>query len=343
MEIEPRQLLHLLAIARSGSFVRAAESLNISQPALSTSISRLEDVLGIRLMDRGRHGTHLNPSGAALTRHAESLEFILKNAKAEAVAAMNGVAGPLSIGGTPLATNSIIPAIVARLTQDAAPIAINVTEGINEELIRLLERHEIDFAIGPLGLEAGSSRVEEIPLFSARSVVVVRAGHRLAAAPALSLRDLADELWVLPPPSIFRRHIDALFSAVGLPTPVNTIQASPFGVLKEMLRLTDGLTILSDQIVGAELSAGSFIVIPLVEPVAVRSFGLQMLRDRPMNPLAARFRKVALELAPIFDFSPLHHASAGHPAKKAYGRTASRKHQGRGSRPNRPGKKAGRQ
>lgn len=302
MEIEPRQLLHLLAIARHGSFIRAAESLNLSQPALSASISRLEDVLGLRLLERGRHGAHLNPAGAALARQAESLEFILKNAKAEALAAANGISGPLSIGGTPLATNSIIPAIVARLAGEAAPIAINVTEGINEELIQLLERHEIDFAIAPIGQDVKSPHIEEVPLFQARLVVVVRAGHRLAERETLSLHELADELWVLPPQGKFRAHVEALFATMGLPIPTNSIRASPFGVLKEMLRLTNGLTVLSDQIVGPDLATGALIAIPLVEPVAVRSFGLQFLRDRPINPLAARFKQIAIELGPRFDF-----------------------------------------
>jgi DNA-binding transcriptional LysR family regulator len=301
MEIEPRHLLHLLAIARSGSFGRAADTLGVSQPALSASISRLEDVLGMRLMERGRHGTHLNPAGAALARHAESLEFLLKNARAEALAAANGIAGPLSISGTPLATNSIIPAIVARLAEEAAPIAIRVTEGVNDELAQMLERHEIDFAIGPLTLGARPARIEEVPLFRARSVVVVRRGHRLAEADALSLHELGSELWVLPPQGKFREHVDALFAAIGMPLPASTIQVSPFGVLKEMLRLTDGVTVLSDQIVRAELAAGSLVAIPLVEPAAIRSFGLQFLRDRPMNALAARFRTVAFEIAPTFD------------------------------------------
>jgi DNA-binding transcriptional LysR family regulator len=303
MEIEPRQLLHLLAIARSGSFVRAAEALNVSQPALSASISRLEDVVGLRLLERGRHGAHLNPAGAALARHAESLEFILRNARAEALAAANGVAGPLSIGGTPLATNSIIPAILARLTREAAPIAVNVTEGINDELIELLERHEIDFAIGPIARGPSSPRVEEILLFRTRLVVVVRAGHRLAAAGAISLADLSDELWILPPQGKFRAHVEALLATAGLPMPANSIQASPFGVLKELLRLTDGLTLLSDQIVRPELATGSLIAIPLREPVAVRSFGLQLLKDQPMNSLAARFKDLAIELGPQFDFA----------------------------------------
>jgi LysR family pca operon transcriptional activator len=73
MELSPLQLRYLLAISRAGSFVKAAERLNISQPALSVAISRLEDVVGARLPERGRHGAQLTVAGSVLIRHAESL------------------------------------------------------------------------------------------------------------------------------------------------------------------------------------------------------------------------------------------------------------------------------
>ena len=303
MRPEPRQLIHLLAVARTGSYVRAAEALNLSQPALSASIARLEDVLGLKLLKRGPRGAHLTAAGAVIARHAESLETILDRAAAEALAAANGISGPLAVAGTPLATNSLIPAIVARLTLEAAPASITIVEGPNEELVRLLERHEIDFAIGAIGAEAKPPGVEEIPLFKARSVVVVRANHRLANRKTLSLHELTHELWILPSSGIYRAHLETIFAAVGLRTPAHLISASPFGVIKQLLRQTEGLTVLSDQIVGQELALGALVAIPLAEPIAVRGFGLQFLADRPLSALALRFKSLAIELGPQFDLS----------------------------------------
>ena len=303
MRLEPRQLIHLLAVARTGSFVRASETLNLSQPALSASISRLEDVMGLKLLERGPRGAILTPAGAVITRHAESLETLLDRAVTEAMAAASGISGSLAVAGTPLATNSIIPAIVARLALEAAPATISIGEGPNEELVRLLERHEIDFAIGAIGAETKPPGVEEIPLFKARSVVVVRADHRLASSQTLSLHELTHELWVLPSSGKYREHLEAIFAAVGLRTPAHLISASPFGVIKQLLRQTEGLTVLSDQIVGQELALGALVAIPLAEPIAVRGFGLQFLADRPLSALALRFKSLAIELGPQFDLS----------------------------------------
>ena len=65
MEIKPRYLLHLAAIGEHGSFVKAAEALNISQPALSLSIQRIEDITKAKLVDRGRNGARLTPRPTA--------------------------------------------------------------------------------------------------------------------------------------------------------------------------------------------------------------------------------------------------------------------------------------
>lgn len=301
MEVDPRQLRHLLAVSRAGSFVKAAESLHISQPALSASIARLEDVVGTRLVERGRHGARLNAAGEILTRHARSIETVLATAYREVAAQGRGIAGPLSIGGTPLATASIIPRAVAALTGEGRS-TIEIVEGVDEELIARLLRHELDVVISNIGLTDSGPEVTAIPLFHARVVVVVRPGHPLAARRQVSLLDLADAVWVLPPQGgAFRMQVEALFTTSGRPFPTNLVQAAPFSVLKELVRQSDAVTVLSDQIVGSELSDGLLVAIPLKEKVAARLFGIHVLRERGLSPLASRFIAIARQLAPAFE------------------------------------------
>ncbi len=303
MEIDPRQLRHLLAISRAGSFVKAAETLHISQPALSSSIARLEDVLGVRLVERGRHGARLNPAGEILTRHAQSVETVLESARREVALFDRGISGPLAIGGTPLATSSIIPKAVAALTREAEG-SIEIVEGVDEELIARLLRHELDVVIRNIGLTSSRPEVTEVPLFHARAVVVVRPGHPLAATRQLSLGDLTGALWVLPPQGgAFRMQIEALFTTNGRPFPANLVQAAPFGVLKEIVRQSDGVTVLSDQIVSSELAEGSLVAIPLKEKIAVRLFGIHTVKGRRLSPLAARFIEITTSLAPSYEIA----------------------------------------
>lgn len=304
MELDPRQLRHLIAIGRAGSFVKAAELLNISQPALSSSIARLEDVLAVRLVERGRHGARLNAAGEILVRHAHSMETVLDTARAEVAAFNRGVAGPLAVGGTPLATSSIIPKAVAALSREGRS-SIEIIEGVDEELIERLLRYELDVVVSNIGLTSSRPEVIGTPLFHARVVVVVRPGHPLAATRQLSLLDLADALWVLPPEGgAFRMQVEALFTVNGRPFPTSLVQASPFSVLKEIVRQSDGVTVLSDQIVSSELADGSLVAIPLKERMAVRLFGIHRLRERRLSTLATRFIEIATELAPAYEIAP---------------------------------------
>ncbi len=99
MNIEHRQLRHLLAIVRSGSFSLAARELRISQPALSASIAQLEANIGGKLLERGRNGAVATTLGAAMVRHAEIIDMQMRRAVEEAVHSRADAQGPAQSGG----------------------------------------------------------------------------------------------------------------------------------------------------------------------------------------------------------------------------------------------------
>lgn len=84
-----RRLAHFLAAVKHGSLTLAAAELEISQPALSKSIKRFEEELGVRLLERGRFGVTLTPFGDALTTHGHIINAELRNAK-QSLAALRG-------------------------------------------------------------------------------------------------------------------------------------------------------------------------------------------------------------------------------------------------------------
>ncbi|QEL27022.1 LysR family transcriptional regulator (plasmid) [Bosea sp. F3-2] len=308
MDISPRQLAHLLAIHRTGSLLRAAERLGVAQPSLSVSIARLEDVTGHALVERGRHGAKLTPAGLTLLRHAESLEAVLRTAGEEMQNVHVGIAGPLTVGGTPLSASSIIPDILSSLCREHPAMACNVIEGSDDDLLAGLLTHRIDVVISTISGHGSSGREREDvanePLFGAGVAAVVRQGHPLAGEGELSLLDHKNALWVMPPEgSTFTTLVEALFTTAGLTFPTRIVRAAPFGVLKEIVRRTDGITILSHQIVRSELEDGSLVALPLREQPARRVFGLRTLKQRPTSALARRFIEIAREKAAHYDHS----------------------------------------
>ncbi|NZD53296.1 LysR substrate-binding domain-containing protein [Rhizobium leguminosarum] len=297
MDLDPRLLRYILAIDRAGSFLKAAEALHISQPALSVSVARLEDVTQMQLVDRGRHGAIMTEAGKILVRHAESIEAILHLAGRELEARGRGVEGPLHVGGTPLATGSFVPLVVGRILEENGSAAIEVIEGTDEQLMERLLTHKLDLVISNVGQRPASERVEEIPLFTARSVIVVRAGHPLEGRQQVCLAELADSTWVMPPRGgAFRKQLEALFTTNGLPFPVRLVEAAPFSVLKAIVERSDGVSILSDEFLREEIRRGVLAAIPLQEHIAARQFALQKIAGRQLNSLGQRFVDISMEM-----------------------------------------------
>lgn len=303
MEIDPRHLRHLLALYRHGTFVRAARSLNLSQPALSVSIARLEDVVGRLLVERGPQGARLTPAGLGLVRHAVALENVLGVAQAEMRLGAAGVEGPLRVGGSPLAVVSIIPDVLARLVAEGPPFRAEVREAADDALMKALLSEELDLAIHGPDFDAAPAGIEALPLFRTRLIAVMRPGHPLACQAEIDLADLGGALWVLPPrgKGSFRTYVEAQFLTRALDLPAAMIEADPFAAIAELVRRTDAVTLSSDPIVHQDLVEGRLIGLPLRDAPPPRMFYLRRLAGRPASPLAERFLSVAQTVANAFD------------------------------------------
>lgn len=314
MEIKPQHLRHLAAIGTHGSFVKAAGSLKISQPALSLSIQRIEDITKVKLVDRGRNGAKLTRAGRALARHGGEIDAAVQSAADDIDLLSHGISGRLRIGGTPLSTNGLIPEVISRILNTTIDVAISVTEGVDEDLLDMLARNELDVVIGAPGTTANESVFCTRPLFSARTVLVARPGHPLHGRDVVSLSDLQDVIWAIPPEGgSFRAQIEAVFTANGIPFPQRTVQAASIHVLKRIVRLSDAVTLAAEQIVRDEVERGQLIWLGIAEPVAFRVFGLHTRARTELGDLGELFCELAAELAPEFTASKARSKASGEP------------------------------
>lgn len=301
MNLESRHLRHLAAIGRNGTFIRAAKALQISQPALTLSIQRLEDITKMRLVERGRSGASLTTAGQILARRGNEVDVTISAAAKEIELLSRGISGHLRVGGTPLSTNSIIPAVIGLILQKTRDVAIDVVEGIDQELLDLLSRNELDVVISAPGTAGARPPFKNVKLFNARTVIVLRPNHPLASKKHASLASLDDEIWVMPPEGgAFRKQIEAMFTTNGIPFPERIIQAASFAVLMRIVRSSDAISLASEQIIRDEMELGRLSCIEISDPVAARVFGLHTRIDRQLNSLGELFCATAVEVAPKF-------------------------------------------
>lgn len=299
--IDSKQLRHVLTVAREGSFSRAAEILALSQPALSSSIARLEDQLKVQVFDRGRHGAELTDAGRVLLLHAEQVERLLVKAENEIKLGRTGIGGPLKVGGTPLALQSIVPAALARLAAEAGRMAVEVEEATDAQLLDSLARCDLDLAVSTIDVGAAVEGIVDLPLFKSGIWVVLRPDHSLAGETRLSLRQIQDHQMALPRPvGTYGVQLTAIYLVAEEPIPSGTIYTSTFATLREIVLQGGAITLVPKQIVQPDIERGLLKAIPLVESVGHRTFGLRRVAGRRLSALGERFCQILLGLAPDY-------------------------------------------
>lgn len=190
-----QDLRYLVAVADHRHFGRAAEACNVSQPTLSSQIRKLEDELGVRLLERTNKRVHLTPVGAQILLHAERVLAETKAMQDVAQAARDPLVGPLKLGVIPTLAPYLMPLILEPLKARFPRLTIELWEDQTRPLIEALRSHRLDAAL--LATASESPEITEIELFREPLLGALPMGHRLAHAEPLRETALADELLVL--------------------------------------------------------------------------------------------------------------------------------------------------
>jgi len=191
--VELRHFAALEAVARTGSFGRAAASLGYTQSAVSQQIGTLERIVGERLLERpgGPRAVTPTEAGRLLLRHAEAIVARLRAAEADMAALRDGGAGALRVGTFQSVGAKILPELLRRFLALWPRVEFELKESASDdELIGLVERGELDLTFAMLPLADGPFDAQEV--LRDPYVLVVPADHELAAAGRGVLADLGD-------------------------------------------------------------------------------------------------------------------------------------------------------
>lgn len=303
-----RQLRHFVALAEHGHFARAAEAVNLSQPALSRSIQALETNLACRLLDRHSRGITLTAHGRLVLEHAQRLlagSRALKNAVSQLG---NLEAGELSLGAGPYPAARLVPRALGRLAQRYPRVRINLNianwlelrESLLDDAIELFVADTREFKDDPL------LHIE--PLRRHHGVLFCRPGHPLLQRVALHLRDLLD--YPLAGTQLPVQVEHSLVAASGRDQPLS-IQCDNFMVLKTLVGESDVLSMAPWDVVATDIHSGRLALLP-VAPGALNeqsAYGLVSRAGHSLSPAALAMRQAVLE--EDRDFAPIYPAGPG--------------------------------
>jgi DNA-binding transcriptional LysR family regulator len=197
--MEFRQLRYFVTVAQELHFGKAAERLEITQPALSKQIRVLETELGIQLFTRTKRTVKLTKAGEIFLSEARQLLQQADRAIKLAQRTALGEVGRLTIGFTATAIYTVLPELIGRFRVHYPQVELEMLELCTEDQVTALNRSEID--LGFLHPPIDARGLEIYPILAEEFVAVLPKQHYLLFKQSLSLEDLAQESFILHPRS----------------------------------------------------------------------------------------------------------------------------------------------
>ena len=264
--IDPRiKLRHIgcfLEVARLKSVVRAAEELNISQPAASKTISELEDNLGTALFDRSRRNLFLSPFGEVFYRYAATSFAALKQGVDAAGGALQATI--VKVGALPTVSARILPAAVEAFTSEGQNAHTRIITGPNGYLLSLLRTGEVDLVIGRMTDPEAMLGLAFEHLYSERVVMVVRPGHPLLGIRQFHLRMIEGYQVLMPTPdSVIRRLVDRMLLAQGVTNIRDEVETVSNALGRSYVRQTDAIWLISQGVVDRDVAEHQLALLPV--------------------------------------------------------------------------------
>lgn len=259
------QLTGALAVARLGSFTKAAQELGLSQPALSRQIMNLERHLGIRLFDRIGRSVRLTAAGEELVARAGPLLEELSRVTVNLAASGGSAAGRVRLGASESVAVHVLPPILRSYLSGHKRVDLRLVCATTERLPEMVSGGEVDLAVTSVEYDPPALRVE--PLWQEELVLVLPMGHKARSRSIASYR--GEDFILLAPSTITRRLLDRALAERGVELKVVLEHTSP-EVIKAMVFAGLGLAILPEPTVRRETRRGELAAWPLGDLRVVR-------------------------------------------------------------------------
>lgn len=280
-----RRISHFVAVAEATSLSKAARLLKMSQPALTASIRKLEEELGVALFDR-KAGFAITPLGSELLPRAREALARMADLEREVQLLQEAEVGELRVGCGPTMADSLVGPAVARLIRRRPNLCVSVMVREYHELPAFLKQRSLDLVIADRSLIGNDPELTVVPVEDQPIVLFCRKGHPLDGKRAVSSRELFSYPLVstpLPPWAVAWLKSQA---ASGEAPPRLTVECSHHATLKAVVEGSDAVSGAPYAAIEAEVKTGRLAVVDLKAPPLFSQAGIVHLANRTLSPAA---------------------------------------------------------
>lgn len=254
--MQSRLLQNFLTVAECASITEAATVLNVSQPALTKSIRKLEVDLGVNLFDRWPTGISLTSYGEVLLRHVKLMENEYRHALAGIDELKSGSAGALRIGAGPVWLVAILPDVITQFQKQYPDVKVSLTGGVSGSLLPDLLKGNLDIVFSAFAPQ-NRSEIENHALISIRNVLLSDPLHPLASGTKIEGADLQGYPWMmLQGDPIARERVNAFYASQGMSPPSVALETTSIFSLLQSLKGSNGVANVPEQMLPLAMSLG---------------------------------------------------------------------------------------
>jgi len=283
--MELRHLRYFVAVAEELHFGRAAQKLGMAQPPLSQQIRRLEQELGVLLLQRTKRRVQLTEAGRAFLEEARKTLSQVERAAEAAQRAGRGEVGRLTIGFLGAATYSLLPSILIAFRHRYPDVEVELHELKTSELIAALRERRIQVGFVRLPVDDKLLTVE--PILREELLVALPDRHPLASRAHISFRDLAQEAFLMPPRQLaptFHEQVLNLSHEAGF-TPKLGAEASQLQTIINLVAAGMGISLVPESV--QNLAGRGVVFKRLPEPAPTVEIAVAWRRDAHSEVLSA--------------------------------------------------------
>lgn len=301
MSLEFRQLRHVMALSAHGNFARAAESLAISQPALSRSIQSIERAVGARLFDRTSTGVVPTAIGQRLIDNGMDILRRAEETERELQLMMGLEIGELYVGAGPYPAEISVGQAASRFLREFPRLTLDVAVGDWRYMTPRIARGDIDIFVGTGSMARDDPRLSSEPLPRHQGYLFVRAGHPLTARPPTEFADVIAYPFAgttIPPEIATHFGIkDEPFGSVrsdGVFVP--RVRLDTFRLARQVVLQTEAVGLATAAQIAEDVRLGCLHVLPLVLPWLRSSFAIIRIAERTPSPAEEAFCRILRDI-----------------------------------------------
>ncbi len=288
------QLQIFTTVVEKKSFSKASESINLSQPTVSSHIKELEAHFNCQLLDRLGKVTEPTRAGRLLYRYAKELLVLRDHTESAMLDFLGNAKGRLTIGGSTIPAGYIIPRIIGTFTKEYPDVSVSISAGDTAQIIKRVIKGEIE--VGIVGAKVNDPKINQEKLIQDEMKLIVPEAHKWAENGTIDCAALFEEPFIAREEgsgtwqSILKSMDAAGFNSRELNTCIT--MGNSISVIQGILNHV-GISILSTIAVEDDLKKGRLKAVSVKDVDLNRHFFLTTSEKRTLSPICSKFIEFA--------------------------------------------------